>query len=358
MKNMRILCFINSLSSGGAERQIVRLSVMLKQNGYDVVVCTYKDNNFYKDILTKNSIEYITLNTNSIVKRLIGTISLIRKLNGDVVISYLEQPSVFCCIAKIFRSFKLVVSERNTTQSLSRNARLRFFLYRFADWIIPNSYTQGRFITKNYPKYTRKVQVITNFTDINKFIPIHYQIESPVVRFIVVARITPQKNIPVFADAIRKLKDSGGNFIVDWFGNPLNDEYGIFCKDYIQKKGITDVFHFHSATSNIVREYQISTCFVLPSKYEGYPNVVCEAMACGLPILCSNVCDNPDIVKDGKNGYLFNPNSSDDIAAKMMLFLQTKKDQILIMRQNSRRMAESLFSTEEFISNYIKIIER
>ena len=355
---MRILCFINSLSSGGAERQIVGLSVMLKQNGYDVVVCTYKNNNFFFFFLTKNCIEHVSLNTNSVVNRLIGTINLIRKLNGDVVISYLEQPSVFCCIAKIFRRFKLIVSERNTTQSLSRNVRLRFFLYHFADWIVPNSYTQGRFITKNYPEYTRKVKVITNFTDINKFIPIHNQIESPVVRFIVVARITPQKNIPVFADAIRKLKDIGGNFIVDWFGNPLNDEYGIFCKEYIQKKDVSDVFHFHSATNNIVREYQISTCFVLPSKYEGYPNVVCEAMSCGLPTLCSNVCDNPDIVKDGKNGYLFNPNSSDDIAAKMMLFLQTNTDQINVMRQNSRRMAESLFSTEEFISNYIKIIER
>ena len=111
---MRILCFINSLSSGGAERQLVGLAVMLKQCGYDVIVCTYKNNNFYQDLLTSQGIVYLSLGTDCFVRRLLRTIKFIRRYKGDVVISYLEQPSTFCCIAKLFSKFKLIVSERNT----------------------------------------------------------------------------------------------------------------------------------------------------------------------------------------------------------------------------------------------------
>lgn len=354
---MRILCFINSLSSGGAERQLVGLSVMLKQCGYDVVVCTYKDNNFYQDILTSKDIEHISLRTDCSVRRLLRTIQFIRRYRGDVVISYLEQPSTFCCIAKLFSKFKLIVSERNTTQTLSLNTKIRFWLYRFADWIVPNSNTQGKYIIKNYSEYSSKVKVITNYTDIHKFIPPKNKIQSPLIRFVVVARITPQKNIPIFAEAVSKLKELGASFIVDWYGNPLNEEYGHYCNEYIKYKGISDVFRIHPATSDIIVEYQTSNCFVLPSKYEGYPNVVCEAMSCGLPILCSNVCDNSDIVQNGVNGYLFDPNNADDIASKMMLFLQTECNRVDIMGHESRKIAEALFSKEEFISKYIKLIE-
>lgn len=354
---MKILCFINSLSSGGAERQLVGLAVILKQRGYDVTVCTYKDNDFFQDILNSNRIEYKSLKTDNTLKRLLGTIQIIRKNRGSVVISYLEQSSMFCCVAKLFSKFKLIVSERNTTQTLTFNVRLRLFLYRLADWIVPNSNSQGRYIKDNYPRYSSKVKVITNYTDIDKFVPSQTKVQNPVTRFIVVARITPQKNIPVFADAVSKLYIKGVPFVVDWYGNPLNENYGQYCNEYIQKVGVSDVFHIHPAVSEIVAEYQASNCLILPSKYEGYPNVVCEAMSCGLPILCSNVCDNPDIVQDGVNGYLFDPYDADDIASKMMLFLQTESYRIDIMKKKSRMIAESLFSKQEFISKYIQVID-
>lgn len=344
------------MSSGGAERQLVGLAIMLKQKGYEVEVCTYKTSNFYVEVLRSNGIIHLSLSTNSAFKRLLGTIKHIRGNKSDVVISYLEQPSSFCCIAKLFAKFKLIVSERNTTQKLTRNTRFRFFLYRFADWIVPNSYTQRNFILKHYPSYEGKVRTITNYTDIRQFVPAEQYSDNKVVRFVVAARITPQKNIPLFADALSILKNEGYSFVVDWYGNPLNKDYGDYCKNYIQKKGLESEFVFYRATSNILKEYQTADCFVLPSKYEGYPNVVCEAMSCGLPILCSNVCDNPNIVKDGVNGLLFDPNNSSDISAKMSQFLKTDINIILAMRRKSRELSESLFSEERFIDKYVDII--
>jgi glycosyltransferase involved in cell wall biosynthesis len=51
-----------------------------------------------------------------------------------------------------------------------------------------------------------------------------------------------------------------------------------------------------------------------PSLYEGLPNAVCEALAAGLPVLISNVCDHPLLVVEGERGFLFDPSDPLSIA--------------------------------------------
>ena len=72
----------------------------------------------------------------------------------------------------------------------------------------------------------------------------------------------------------------------------------------IEQYGLEDTFVFHEPCSNIFEKYQESDIFVLPSINEGFPNVLCEAMSCGLPILGTDVCDNSSIVRHEENGYL------------------------------------------------------
>ena len=88
-----------------------------------------------------------------------------------------------------------------------------------------------------------------------------------------------------------------------------------------------DNIHFHQHTQDVLRKYQECDVLCLPSLYEGFPNVICEAMSCGKPILCSNVADNALLVHNGKNGLLFDPTSVDDMAEKLiMLYKITKND--------------------------------
>ena len=77
-------------------------------------------------------------------------------------------------------------------------------------------------------------------------------------------------------------------------------------------------------------------CFVFPSEYEteGFPAVLAEAMAAGLPILASDVCYNPEIVADGENGWLF---PAGDAAALANLFSQCeeRRDELARMAENN-----------------------
>ena len=75
-------------------------------------------------------------------------------------------------------------------------------------------------------------------------------------------------------------------------------------------------------TLEIEKYYQASDVFVLPSNREGLPNVLLEAMACGLPVVASNLNGITDwIIKDGKNGFLFEPGDSNQLGEILLKVL-------------------------------------
>ena len=95
----------------------------------------------------------------------------------------------------------------------------------------------------------------------------------------------------------------------------------------------------------------------MPSYREGFPNVICEAMSCGKPILCSDIADNALLVHDGENGQLFDPLSVNDILEKLMLFSKKTRMELEEMGAKSRKIVVENLSEEKFVQQYISIIE-
>ena len=353
----KIICLIESLGSGGAERQLTGLATLLTNQGHDVEVWYYAPNHFYCVELDKHGVKYRFIGEALNKFKRIGILrKALLKAKPDTVISYLDAPCIIGCITKVTGGkFKLIVSERNTTQHITLRDKVKFFLYRFADHVVPNSFSQAKFIEKNFPFLANKVTCITNFVDTDRFQPAtQYSANTP-TRVLTVARIMPQKNVVKYIEAIKEVVDRGYNIHIDWYGNSASDGYYNTCMKSISEKGLCGVFNFHAATNNIIDEYHTSDIFCLPSIYEGFPNVVCEAMSCGLPILCSNVCDNPDIVTS-ENGYLFTPTEVTDISAAIIRAISMTREQREVMSKACRNRAINLFSKEKFIDSYSKLL--
>lgn len=83
-----------------------------------------------------------------------------------------------------------------------------------------------------------------------------------------------------------------------------------------------------------------SDVFVLPSLSEGFPVVSLEAMASGLPIVATKVGGLPEIVKDGENGFLVEPKSPEQIAERVLLFLNNDELRQRISRNNKEKVKE------------------
>lgn len=356
----RILCFIDSLGSGGAQRQLVGLANELCSRGYDVTLCVYTDNPFYLPELNKNKIKYEYIaKAHSKYFRIYYIYKYVKKLSPDCIISYLEVPSIIMSIIKIFsKRFKLIVSERNTTQKIRLKDKLRFYLYNNADYIVSNSYTQNNFIKTNFPKIEYKCLPIVNFVDTSKFVKLYYK-KTAFVTFIVAASITKSKNTMNFIKSLQQVLHKGyNNFIVKWFGvTNKSNPYYLSCEEYVEKNNLHSIIQFFPKTLNIKEEYANASFFCLPSLYEGTPNALCEALSCGLPSICSNVSDNSYYVQDNYNGFLFDPYSVDSMANGIINCLLMTNEVYEKFSDRSRKIIEENLNIKKFVESYIKIIE-
>lgn len=356
---MKIILFTDSLGAGGAQRQLVGLAKLLKGAGVEVVVLTYHKDEFYVPFLKEHGIRYRLLeDAHEALKRIVKVCSYIRHEKPEVVISYQEVPSLIACIAKICNpKIKLIVSERNTTQKIDKIVKIRFFLYRWADAIVPNSYSQESFIKGYRPNLMDKVTTITNFVDILKFSVPQNKRRSQRPVIMVAATIFNSKNTIGLIEALSKIPQDERNFIVKWYGySERFEDYYNQCVHKIKSCGVEDCIQLLPKTQNISECYQQADYFCLPSFYEGTPNVICEAISCGLPVLCSDVCDNAIYVHEGENGFLFDPNSPKSIADAIQRMLLLDEEGYLDFSKKSRKIAEDRLSEDNFLKKYQEVI--
>lgn len=358
----KVLCLIDGLSLGGAERQLIGLAYLLSLRGYEVELCSYIKREFYNDLISSLGLTHRCLNVKGgKLSKFIAVWSFIKRGHYDCIIAYKDGATYISCVLKAFgERSKVIVSERNTNITRGVHDDLKFWLYSFSNYIVPNSHSQQNFICSNYPKLSSKVVTITNFTDTNHFRPNEKCMSfSSKVTIMVAARIAEQKNILRFLNVVKRLRDDKLNFHVAWYGNVSfgEDAYEAKCKQFIELSDLNDVFSFYPATTNILDAYQNCDLFCLPSIYEGYPNVVCEAMSCGKPILCSRICENPSIVDDCSNGFLFDPLNEDEMYNVIRRFMALSQDERSSMGRKSRELAIKRFSQDVFVNKYIQLIE-
>lgn len=356
---MKILCLIESLVSGGAERQMTGLASLLKKEGHEVAVWTYYPRDFYRKQLDEAGVEYrCIIKAQNRLIRIPLLLKEAKRWKPDVLIAYLPTVTMAACMMKMLGlKTRLIVSERNTSQRYGLRERLRFFLFKKeADWVVPNSHMQEHFIAEHYPILMNKVQVITNYVDTEFFLPENKERQGDgVIRMVCVASLFPQKNVLNFIDVVARLKNDGIKLKIDWFGR-RDGSYAEECIQKVEQMNLSDIIEFRGVTHDIRVGYRNSDVFCLPSLREGFPNVLCEAMSCGLPVLCGRICDNAEIVQEGVNGFLFDPCSVDDMVNTITRFVKLDDNTRCEMGRESRNLALSSFSSDRFVKKYIDIL--
>jgi len=101
--------------------------------------------------------------------------------------------------------------------------------------------------------------------------------------------------------------------------------------------------------------FQLTKIFVITSRSEGLPTTLLEAMASKIPIVSTSVGGIPDIIKDGHNGFLFNPNNI-EAGVNKIITLYNNNDLQKKFGENSRKLLEEKLLWSKIIKKYIKII--
>lgn len=357
------MCFISSLSGGGAERQMLELIKVLLNNNCSVTLLTYSKNDDYE---CPHGVKRVNIKSSNKLILVFKLIYFIRNFSCDCCISFLSVNNIVSCLATFpKKKAKLIVGERNLSKRYSLFEKILYFLYKRADYIVPNSNAQSFFIKEHAKSLSEKIVTINNYTDTDKFIPLRLYNKSEKIKVGIFARYSYQKNPLLLYRIAMQLKYNGNkDFEFHWFGNnKLNgsnlDEVSpafLEFKKAIINNDLTDTIYLHDFSKDILGDMNKMHVISLLSFYEGFPNSISEGMACGKAIIASCVSDIPFMVEDGVNGFLFDSDNEDSAVTAFLKYFSMTETERLQMGVKSRDRALYLFSKEKFEMKYLELI--
>lgn len=160
-------------------------------------------------------------------------------------------------------------------------------------------------------------------------------------------RLDYQKGFDLLIDVAVKVKEANHPWQIIIAGEgKLKSE----LQSNAEKKGVSDVIHFIGFTNEIPGHLGASDIFVLPSRYEGMPNALLEAMAVGKASVATSVNGAPELVEDGKSGFLVESENTDQLYAKIKLLLEDQELNKSMGEQAKNKVARN-FTIEKMIDH-------
>lgn len=362
---MKLLFFIDDLGSGGAQRQIVYLACLCKKAGNEVRVLRYGNQDFFLQKLKDANIEVDTILCKSNFERMLKVRSYIRKGWQEVLISFLETPNFLANFSSIGRCrWKTITSERNAIEASFHGFRGRIYKWfeRYSYAVVCNSFNAKKMWIQHYPQYRSKLSVIHNCVEISPsvFNNVYTVRKEGRTNLIIVASYQKSKNVNGVIEALHLLSnEEKRNIHIDWYGEKNVYDGGTKTYDDAMEKickyGLTETITLNDATKDILNKVWSADVLGLFSKYEGFPNAVCEAMALSKPIIMSRVSDY-DILVDETNGILCDWDYPQTIAGGLRSIISLSDEKLLQMGSASKRKAERLFDPKTFVTNWLKVI--
>lgn len=148
-----------------------------------------------------------------------------------------------------------------------------------------------------------------------------------------VGELNKNKNHEVLIRAIAKTNNTKIHYVICGQGQLKEYLHGLS-----KELGIENQVHLLGFRKDIAEICRVSDVFVFPSKREGLPVSLMEAMACGLPVVCSRIRGNVDLIEDGKGGYLVEPDDVERFVKKITELVDDSRLRSQLGRFNARRI--------------------
>lgn len=262
-------------------------------------------------------------------------VRLFRKIKPDIVLSYTIKPVIYGSLAAYFSSVPKIFSmitgagyafEKGADGVLKKGL---FALYRAAlscnDGVFfQNADNRSQFLEAGLLKDLTKCYMI-NGSGINLEKFPYSPPPSGQVRFLLIARLIPEKGILEYIEAARKIKGNFENVSVQLLG-PFDDRPGAIRKSDVQKWVAEGIIEYLGRTDDVRPFLNDCSVYVLPSYHEGMPRSVLEALATGRPVITTNSPGCKETVCEGKNGFLVPVRDSEALYRAMKYFVENPQD--------------------------------
>ena len=305
----KLLIFINTLQSGGAER-VVSLLVGHLKDEFEIHLGLYCNIIDYK---IPPEIKILDLKQPLKQLRLIRLFKIpflsyrvykyCRQNNIKISVAFLYRPCYINALMKSWWGYKgkVIMCERTHQTTMQQNQSRLYrwfskfmvmFSYKRADLVLANSYAMQTDLIENF-KIKTPVRVIYNPIDLN-FIKTHKDevpdlvFDKNIFHFVNVGGFRKEKNHLLLLQAFFILKHLPCKLVIVG-GGIMEDD----LKQKVYDLGLGDKVVFCGFETNPFKYVSRSDCFVLSSEVEGFPNVLIEALACGKPVISTDCSSGP-----------------------------------------------------------------
>ncbi|MBD2002389.1 MULTISPECIES: glycosyltransferase family 4 protein [Cyanophyceae] len=331
----KITIVISNMSLGGAQRVISTLMNYLEGKGWDITLLTMEQSSTTSFYYLEPSIKYFRLGIagysasflsalQNNLKRIYTLRQSIRHSQPDVVISFVDEMNVVALLATRGLNIPVIVSVRTDpgVSPLSRSwQQLRKWTYSWADKIVVLTETAKNFFS---PKLQSRISIIPNAAlppKVEKNIS-GQQLAKPAV--IAAGRLAEEKRFDLLLQAFAKIKDRHPQWTLTILGE---GELRPQLESLLDKLGLCDRVYLPGAVKNLYEFLQQADLFVMSSRFEGFPNALCEAMACGLPVISTDCPSGPrEIIRDGVDGILVPNEDVEALSSAMGRLMSDEKE--------------------------------
>jgi len=332
---------ITELDVGGAEKALVRIAIGLKQRDWNVRVISLRDRGAMSKPLEEAGIPVIALNGGSfadirILRRLRKEL---KKHSTDVLMCFLHQANIYGRLAARYSGGPAVVSGIRVADRRKWVTLTDRFTQRWTDHYIAVS----QHVAETHATLCRispdRISAIRNGVDCPPKDKVPSVKQRPDAALLFVGRLTPQKNPSSLLKAITLLPPALRTKVTLTFAGdgPLRAS----LLQRVKELQLESSVHLPGHSSDVVTLMQRSTLLVLPSRWEGLPNVVLEAMANGLPVIASDVDGVREVVADNETGWLIPATQPQALAATIQHALESPES-----RQRISNASQTLVNQE------------
>jgi glycosyltransferase involved in cell wall biosynthesis len=213
---------------------------------------------------------------------------------------------------------------------LESSEKLTYLMYPFLRLAETLYFLRGRYyltvsewmkeqMVMQHPRMGNLIKVVHNSVDAERFCPSKESPQRDMVLF--TGRLVAAKGIRFLIEAIPAVLREHPECVFLFIGAGNSLPYERRLKELKVPEQNFAFLGYLKDASNLIEYYRAESVFVAPTLYENLPIRVLEAMACGVPVVASNVCAVPELIRDGLNGFLINPGSVSELAERISALL-------------------------------------
>jgi glycosyltransferase involved in cell wall biosynthesis len=354
MKKISVMFILPDLETGGAERIVTTIANHLSRDRFEPKILLLRRQGGYLKLL-KDDIEIIDVNTERIRHSLKPILREIYRRKPDIVFSgYGEVNAYLSLFIKLFPRTKFIARETNVVSEHVTRKEIKFFynFYNNYQRIIAQSDDMMKDLTKNFKIKPNKIIKINNPVDfdfINEKLADSKKPECFKYNYknvVAIGNLSGRKGFDNLLKVFSRLKNE--NVLLHILGDGKDKEMLHHMKEFLGLKHVI----FHGRQDNPYQFLKYADLFILSSRYEGFPNVLLEAGACGTYSLANN-CPGGinEIIQNQVNGEVSDIDNHEDFSQKIMSILHQSYDKDAI-----KNSIKSRFSKNIILNKYEKVL--